>query len=346
MVKVLHITFMYPAPHRPNHGVAIEEWIETLADARPDINNQILKTTYGLQGEPYTWKGRAVDILRISSFIKLIQQVPRLPEFSKPDFIHYHNLFPGILLQKSAWLKSIPYNVSLRASCLHTVRWLRQKQAVRHFLANANCITSPAPNHAKSIFRHLKIDPPNFFAVPNWKADTWAMGATSPTNSPIKSILIPAHSEPRKRIPQTISSMLRADPTLSITVAGSGELDWMSKLNSENVRHMGHLSPSDLKAAIDKHDCTAVLAKVETFGLVYAEAVLRNRPVLYGSQSGFASFDTQRQFGVPIADLKNINEIKRALTQLPNIAQNITNADKAIFLRSYWASKIGEFYPA
>ena len=122
-MHILHVTFMFPTPAKPLEGVAIEDIVRGLKESIPGSKHTVLHLSAeaaeeldGMEDKDYTYYN-----LRPPFYYKFIQyfsnqKIKPLLENNNFDLIHFHNVFPGILLLGNYAIKEkIPYIITFRA---------------------------------------------------------------------------------------------------------------------------------------------------------------------------------------------------------------------------------------
>ena len=87
------------------------------------------------------------------------------------------------------------------------------------------------------------------------------------------------------------------------------------KYSSDTVKFLGKQSKQSIQGLMSQSDVFALLSKVETFGIVYAEALSQGLPVIYTADQGFDGWLNDRTLAIPVRS-GNESDFKNALTSM------------------------------
>ena len=334
---------MYPTNAKPNHGLAVKMVMDGFQASKPNLVQGLLYSTYSnITLDDFDSDANYLIIPYIlpkwTKVLMLFNQkrIKKIVQEFNPDFIYFHNIFPGILLfHKVLRENKIPYGTSVRGSCYKALKFLTwKKSSVNFFFNNTNWIHFNSNYYMDRVEdlmkqKYLPLDKSKIKLIPNAINDIFY-------NEPINKIkgekfkfLIIAGAEPRKNLETLFKAFI------SFNADNSSELIWIGqKYNQEyfnslidylkpenNIYYKEHLSGKQIPPIIDSANVLVLLSIEETFGNVVAEAVSRQCPVIYSKQSGVASFIKQNQ-GIEIKDVQNIKEITDALYEIINNFNN------------------------
>lgn len=248
-----------------------------------------------------------------------------IENFGKPDLIHAHVTYPaGWIAMKLAQEFGVPYIIK---ECMGPFpfkirKFLDKKGAltkwIRDPLENAAEVIAMSPQLADSMAAYgLKrplvvpypVDERRFELVPHGKRETFQFFTLCALSA-------------EKGIPdllRAIPAALRKRPKLFFRIGGSGRQEEYANLaQSLGVAHvvewLGSISRADAPNHFASCDAFIMLSHLETFGMVYAEAIASGKPVI-ATRCGGAEFIVNERNGF-LVDVANIDQISDAIVKM------------------------------
>ena len=248
-----------------------------------------------------------------------------IEKFGKPDLIHAHVTYPaGWIAMKLAQEFGVPYLIK---ECMGPFpfkirKFLDKKGAltkwIRAPLEKAAEVIAMSPQLADSMAAFgLKrplvvpypVDERRFELCPHRKSERFQFFTLCALS-------------PEKGIPdllRAIPAALRKRPSLLFRIGGSGRQEEYANLaQSLGVAHavewLGHVSRVDAPKYFSDCDAFIMLSHLETFGMVYAEAIASGKPVI-ATRCGGAEFIVNDKNGL-LVDVANIEQISSAIVQM------------------------------
>lgn len=281
-----------------------------------------------------------------------------IQEFGKPDLIHAHVTYPaGWIAMKLAQEFGVPYIIK---ECMGPFpfkirRFLDRNGAltkwIRGPLENATEVIAMSPQLADSMAAFgLKrplvvpypVDERRFEFVPHGKREIFQFFTLCALS-------------PEKGIPdllRAIPTALSKRPALLFRIGGSGRHEEYANLaQSLGIAHavewLGSVSRADASKYFADCDAFIMLSHLETFGMVYAEAIACGKPVI-ATRCGGAEFIINENNGL-LVDVANIEQISGAIVQMSDEAvrfnpDEIRNDFLDRFSRSAIVQKITQCY--
>ena len=336
-MHILHITFMFPTTAKPLEGVAIENIVLGIKRAMPESKHTVLQlereAPEDLNG---TEKGgyKYYNIHLPASY-KLYQfylsgKIDRLLEEGKFDLIHFHNVFPGLLLLGD-YIKEhkTPYIITFRGSCARALKYMYRRKDVNEIIQNALAYTFLSGYYFQSISATLakqgvQLANEKTHFIPNFKNETWAEKVTDKLiENPIKIITL-ANIEKRKNLLNTLLAvhLLKGKYDIEYNIYGhiyeADEFNAIQPLLGGKIKYCPPMPNGDIKATIDNSHIMLLASRAETFGMAYMESILHRRPIVYGKNAGIATFIEDISCGVPVEDVNNPQSISGAIERCIN----------------------------
>lgn len=278
--------------------------------------------------------------------------------FGKPDLIHAHVTYPaGWIAMKLAQEFDVPYIIK---ECMgpfpFKIRKFLDKRGaltkwIRDPLEKAAEVIAMSPQLADSMAAYgLKrplvvpypVDERRFELVPHVKRETFQFFTLCALS-------------PEKGIPdllRAIPTALSKRPALLFRIGGSGRHEEYANLaQSLGIAHavewLGSVSRADASKYFADCDAFIMLSHLETFGMVYAEAIACGKPVV-ATRCGGAEFIINENNGL-LVDVANIEQISGAIVQMSDEAvrfnpDEIRNDFLDRFSRSAIVQKITQCY--
>lgn len=252
------------------------------------------------------WPAKMLKIWRIAK--------PKFSEFA-PDLVHAHTVITNGAIAFLAKRKfGIPYVVTVRNTDIDIffkyfppLRWVGKKILES---ASAIVLLSPVYRNAKlpkyfSIAEHSAIYE-KIRVVPNAVADFWHESLTEKEEQNDRSIIFVGRLDKNKNLGLVIEALKilhSKDMAVSLKVVGDGpELEALRrKARGLDVTFYGRIDDRHRIVEIMRtSDMLVVPSKLETFGLVYVEAMTQGLPVLYTTGQGFDGFFEEGEVGYSV----------------------------------------------
>ncbi|NOZ50485.1 MAG: glycosyltransferase family 4 protein [Chloroflexi bacterium] len=219
-----------------------------------------------------------------------------IARWGRPDLIHAHSvLWAGVAARDIYRQLGIPYVITEHSSgyARGLIKpW--QQHAIRDALAHAAAILAVSQSLAQTLLPYLQQDHDSVEVVPN-VADTafFSLNPALRSKSPF-SFLTVAFLKPNKGIDillRAFASRFRKSNGVVLEIGGDGpQQRVLERLAIElriadKVKFLGYLDHNGVRQAMWRANVFVLPSYVETFGVVFIEAMATGLPVI-GSRSG------------------------------------------------------------
>ena len=251
--------------------------------------------------------------------------------FGKPDVLHAHNLNPaGQLAHRIFGKYKIPFVVTEHSTFF--ARDLIPRSlfgTLRKAAEAASTMAAVSPPLGRLVERQLGLGANRITWVPN-VIDPFVVNAPVPTPSSHRSgfdFLCIGNLIPIKNHALLLHAFARAfpeDKNVMLRIGGDGPLEAELKelsiqLGLQNkVTFLGRLSRNEVIAEVDRCDAVVLPSRVETFGVVLIEALVRGKPVIATRCGGPEAFVKENDGLVVPSD--DVIELAHALTTMKDRA--------------------------
>lgn len=332
-MRILHVTFMYPVPEKPVHGVSVQDIVHGIKTYMPGAQQVVLHISNELP-EVLHGELQANDVLyyrvKMPVFYKIFHfyssaKIEKIFTGLVFDLVHFHNFFPGVFLFSGYILKrNTPYIITFQGSCSRALRFSYRKDTLRKMLEGASAyifLSDYYYNEITSVLKKKNISLASniTYFIPPFKDESWKAGVKrNDISKPVKIIII-ANIETRKNIVNTLKGvkLLQRYYYIHCNIYGYIYDDDLfmevKKYLDENNRYFPPLQNDELKSVIDEHHILLLCAHKETFGMAYIEAILRERPIVYSQKAGIAGFIRNYNYGAGVEDVNDPQEISNAI---------------------------------
>lgn len=304
---------------------------------------------------------RKID--NIWSFVK-----ENISEIKNIDLIHAHTLFSdGAVALKANQEYGIPYIVAIRntdINCFFKYFFFLHKLG-HSILVNAKKIILLSPIYRQ---RLQSVIPHNIFeqikdkieVIPNGVNDFWIENKQHDKHEPKKSLrlIYCGMMDENKNILRIIDAATIVNEKYPI------ELRLIGKSSTDNERYIRKIENRIKKEKLDirlidslnkeqliEHyrwaNIFVMPSHTETFGLVYAEALSQNLPLIYTRNEGFDGYFPEGEVGYSV-NSKSVEDIAEKIIRIhddySNISSKVSNVDITLFSWDYIAAKYNGIY--
>jgi len=266
-------------------------------------------------------------ILMYYGMKRLIRKIHR--EFAF-DLIHAHNVFPdgyaGLLLSRDYHK---PLVVTVQATDLYITakRSYACFKLLRKILASAGRVISPSPGLRSNLYAGFGINSEMIcYGIDLEEAYSTASSKNSGDYGGRTILLSVSQLEPRKGIDFNLHALGRLAPwhdKLYYLIIGDGsERRKLEKLTralglSNIVKFLGNLPHKKTMEFMSICDIFSLPSWLETFGLVYLEAMAHGKPVIGCKGAGIDSIISEGKAGL-LAEPKDVDSLAGAINFLLN----------------------------
>ena len=258
---------------------------------------------------------------------KTINSIIEYGSIDSVDLIHAHMLVSSGSVAYEIYRKyKVPYVVSVRGSDVYLFwkYFFFLRPMIVRILVNARYIVFLSPGLKEKILEALprelrkRIEEKSSI-VPNGISRTWFLESKKKKLDDSFKILFIGELNKNKNILTVIKSvrMLRQKGVNAILIiVGAGPLQSrIEKIaNTETwIKFLGYVNKkSDIERIYEESNTLVVPSKVETFGMVYAEAMSKGLPVVYSKKQGISGFFEEGSSGFAV-DPNSAKSIVEAL---------------------------------
>jgi glycosyltransferase involved in cell wall biosynthesis len=247
----------------------------------------------------------------------------------KPDLVMAHKLTIEGVVAHALWQRSgIPYACSIRGEVEE--KFLRYKPALaRHVgdvVREAESLYFVSAWFEKAIARRYPGLVRRQARLPNFVSDAISP-AFVPWNPDVLLTVLDLGMYRRKGFPELVAGLAwarRTNPKLRLDVVGWSTPRVMREVRrmvrragvADAVNFLGVMKHDEVLARMPRYAALVLPAKNETFGMVYAEALLSGVPILYAQDSGIDGYVDDIEVGVrvPQGDFLGVAEGLLALS--------------------------------
>lgn len=218
-----------------------------------------------------------------------------------PNLIHAHSLYSdGFAACKIARELNIPYVVTVRSTDIYKFakyyKYLNRK--ARRVLDEAAGIVFLNKSYVEklNIVLGIEINSSKIRVIPNGIDSYWFSEYPQRNENTKKSLTVVTVGKviPRKNqksIIDAVNDVNAQGGSVQLLIVGEIESFYGKRLKrkyeSSNIVFLGQKPREQIKSIFSRADLFVLLSKVETFGLVYAEALSQGLPVVVSSGQGF-----------------------------------------------------------
>ena len=316
------------------------------ADARI-LTKQMLLGEVPLSDEPF------ICYLPVSRFYNerwgYLRSLPKaLQAMSDADVVHIQELwqYPGYATARSARKRSIPYVVTLHGGMYPEAMehsFLVKRAALqlfeRRLLQEAACIHVTCTEEME-YYRALGFTNP-VAVIPN-PLEACEVEKTFCPDKPGKVGYL-GRLHPRKRVERLLEVWSRLREPGELLIMGDGEPDYVSFLQQEaerlelsSVRFSGWVSGVEKNRLLASLSCLVVPSDFENFGMIVAEALLQEVPVIATTGSPWQELETERCGWWVGNDTDTLTEaVREALELDKDLLHEMGKRGRQLILRKY-----------
>lgn len=364
-MRVLVLPSFYPCPHEPHAGIFFKEQCQSLAAAGLDVSVifaetrrlrqlsfralleqhfQVIKSTEGgvdttrLRG----WNPLMATLGGGRRWTKWMTELVRsyFRRYGRPDIVHAHNsLWAGYAASQVAHELNVPYVVTEHSSDFLFKESLGEAHGFAKEALSRSCrvlaVSSALAKAMERHFRGLSVQ-----VVPNVVDTDFFVPPLGNRPKDRVRFLVLARLIPAKRVDwilRSFANAFRLDARLSLEVGGDGpERPGLEKLASElgiasQVTFLGALSREQVRQALWRANAFVLASEVETFGVVFAEAMSTGLPVI-STDSGGPKDIVTRDSGI-LVPANDENALTTALEKMRGYILN-NHFDSALIRKS------------
>ncbi len=246
--------------------------------------------TFGeYKGIPYIYKSFPFERWPLNPFANMAAIMFRglvrraIAKFGKPDIVHAHFIYQAFLAAKAKDVYNCPLVVTEHSSFINrddiSASYIKMGKVAYNKADRVICVSSALQNKLKL---HFSI---NATLVPNiLETDTF----TYKENNNRQGFVTASNLVPLKRVDMLIKAFDIAfkgkNVTLDIFGDGKEKLKLQNIINrlniNDKVKLKGIATRKQLAKAYDNAKAFVMLSSTETFGVVYAEAIMSGLPVV------------------------------------------------------------------
>lgn len=248
-----------------------------------------------------------------------------MSHMGKPDLIHAHVTYPaGWIAMHLSKEYGVPYLIK---ECMGPFPFARPlfinddgslTRRIREPLENATQVVAMSPSLADSMV-NLGFKRP--LVIPYPVDDRRFAPVKYDRNQKFQFFTL-CGLFPEKGIPDLLRAIplaLREEPNLFFKIGGAGREEEYKQLSqmlgvAEFVEWLGPVSREDAPRYFSESDAFIMVSHLETFGMVYAEAIASGKPVI-ATRCGGAEFIVNNENGF-LVDVGNVEQIAEAMIDM------------------------------
>lgn len=316
------------------------------------LTKQMLPGEVPLSDEPFI---RYLPVPRFYherwGYLKALPKV--LPAIPDVDIFHIQELwqYPGYATARYACKRSIPYVVTLHGGMYPEAMEhssLVKKAALllfeRTMLEGAACIHATCTEEME-YYRSLGFTNP-VAVIPNPLEVCGVEKRRSPDEH--KKVGYLGRLHPRKRVERLLEVWRRLHEPGELLIMGDGEPDYVSflrkeakRLNLSAVRFPGWVSGVEKNRLLASLTCLVVPSDFENFGMIVAEALLQEVPVIATTGAPWQELETERCGWWVGNDTDTLTEtVRQALTLDRDVLHEMGKRGRQLILEKYTADAV------
>ena len=257
---------------------------------------------------------------------------------STTKIIHAHTLYAdGFLAYKVAMDLKVPYVITVRVTDVYLSKkyYRHQKSKAKKILLKAQKVIFLNENHRSIMNSHFGLLLTNSTVIAHGLGSYWEKNLKISKNSKsidegLLNFLFVGRFNENKNIKRTIDAVfgLETDKKIMLTIVGGSYNDYVAvygRLDEVNLASIlfveWTVESMTLKDIYERSDVLILVSHLETFGLVYLEAISQCTPVVYSYGQGIDGLFLEGEvgFGCNSRDTQSITmAIKSCLKQHPN----------------------------
>ena len=373
---MLHISSLYPTQGDPAYGKVVHEavkaagtlgWTGAVIAPQPVWRNEprggnpeepgtakapvVLRPHY-LRFPRGWWPAASIAGMKRGIQRAFTQSSGREVRLDRLRLVHAHRTFPEAAAARTL---RAPLIVTVRVSDMLSATKSRSRSSViRQTLHHADAIITPSVRLAEFV-RDMGIKKPtsvipNGIVVPEQRPDT------SPLRHPTRQgrnsggrlrLLTVARLDRNKRVDAVIAGVATATAMgldCELRVVGDGPLRRRLEVQGQElgieqrVHFLGRLPHSDVWDTYRWADAMVLLSEYETFGLVYAEALMCGVPVIGMAGQGLDGMVENGKHGLMLPDRRQVT-VAKSLIRLGNdweLRQRLGGAGRSLVKGWTW----------
>ncbi|MEM9433440.1 MAG: glycosyltransferase [Pseudomonadota bacterium] len=349
-IRILHLASSYPDPIGPDTCAS-----SLLLEEARDFNHRVLSfkragwrggiQSFGFSdaaGQDHTATaygapGKGLFFLRNLNRLADYFYTDQSLTSDHHDIVHGHKLtMDGYIASVIAQRSGRPFALTLQANTDSKIIRARPdlRPVFRQIWMRATAVFSFAPVASEAISNLLGARTgPTVLMPPPTRADAiTAPTVLSPDHPPLITTVFNLDDFQNKNIDTLIRAVAQAGqtvPGLKLRIIGGGAprsilavSDMAQRLAPGQVELMGPKSQEEMPNLLNSTTAFALLSKRESFGMVFAEALLSGAPVLYPKGRAIDGYFQSDRFAQP-ADPNNLEDITRGLLTLCKAERSI-----------------------
>lgn len=252
--------------------------------------------------------------------------------------IHAHFLFSdggvGYIIKKEI---KIPYITAIRNTDVNFFfkYFIHLRRYGRKIIQEAEKIVFISPAYQSLVEKKYQVNlHQKALVIPNGLKDFWFLNENSgkKQNFPLKLLYVGDFTK-NKNVPRIIEFVdrIQEETSCSLTLVGGGGsnhneiMHILKNTNDRDVKYLGRITDEKkLIELFDSHDIFIMLSFLETFGLVYVEALSRGLPIIHSKDQGVDGYFESGIFSFPCSPT-SYDDFLRAIKTIKNNYQTRSN---------------------
>ena len=281
----------------------------------------------------------------VRSLWNLTKSVTHTVKTFKPDLIHAHSTFAGVLVRLMyGWRPGRPIIIYCPhgwAFNMQIPAWQRWAYTViEQLLALVSDGIIAISKHEASEARRIGIGFSRLAIIPNAISRTAPPAAAATWQDQRRKILFVGRLDQQKGFDVLAEAVRGLEDRVVVRVAGEGVVGKSASITAGNIECLGWLSAAEIEGQLHCADAVVMPSRWEGFGLTAVEAMRAGKPVIATAVGGLPEIIVHGITG-RLVEPNDANALRHALlADAPDVLQAMGAAGRQRFLRLFTIDRL------